>query len=174
MHLTSWLQPLLLTVIVLAASPLLSTAQRPGERAKQADVSPAEFAGCYELTSGYWSQPIRSGPPAPPSAIRLDTIPRGTARSGHRFIARVPDPTRSARWTPMGSDSLEVVTWLDRLEGEVLYLRREGDMLRGVARRTTDAIPVDSTGRVLWEVWPAAVIEARRVRCSTVKLEPAA
>jgi hypothetical protein len=96
--------------------------------------------------------------------IRLDTARLVPPRPGYPYRAHIPGEVGTS-WTPIGTDSLQVITWLARFEAEVLFLRLQGDSVQGFARRTTNAIPVDSTGRVRWDVWPAAPILARRVSC---------
>ena len=58
------------------------------------------------------------------------------------------------------------MTWATGFEAEILYMKPEGDGLLGVIRRTTDARPVDSLGRMRWDVWPFATVRAERVACT--------
>jgi hypothetical protein len=132
-----------------------------------------DLVGCYALTTSSWSKtPPQSQPPLPPLALRLDTAMRPSSLRGYRYVAHVADSltaehprSSAASWVPVGADSLEVITWLGRFDGEVLYLRPTSWGFTGVARRTSDAIPVDKEGRVRWDAWPWATISGQRVAC---------
>jgi hypothetical protein len=103
--------------------------------------------------------------------MRLDTLLRTHGQRGYQYVAQIPGGT-GASWTPVGADSVEVITWLAQFEAEVLFLRSDEDTLRGMARRTTDAIPVDANRQIRWDVWPAATVVARPVSCSNHEREP--
>ena len=159
----------LLGLLAIGVSePAAAQRSRPPGPADPAVV--AALAGCYALTVGPWTKPIRSGPAVPPSTMRLDTLFRAPGQRGYRYVAQISGGT-GATWTPVGADSLEVITWLAQFEAEVLFLRSDGDTLRGMARRSTDAIPVDANGQIRWDVWPAAPVVARSTRCSNHQRE---
>jgi hypothetical protein len=152
-----------------ASAPAAAQRSRTPSPADPAVV--ARLAGCYALTVNPWIKPIRSGPAVAPSTIRLDTLFRAPGQRGYRYVAQIPGGA-GASWTPVGADSLEVITWLAQFEAEVLFLRSDGDSLRGMARRTTDAIPVDANRQIRWDVWPAAPVVARPTSCSNHAREP--
>ena len=158
-----WLSALALAVGIGAA---------PG-RAVAQGLSAADartFAGCYAVARGAWTKPVLRGPPFAPLMVRLDTLAPEEGWRGHWLAARVSWPApgpggRPPMWRPVGADSVEIMTWGISWEADVLYLRRDGELLRGVLRRTSDAIPVDSQRRILWDVWPRAPATVRRVAC---------
>jgi hypothetical protein len=131
------------------------------------------LAGCYALTTTPWSTtPPRSQPALPPLALRLDTARRSSSLRGYRYVAQVADSltakrprSSAASWVPVGADSLEVLAWVGRFDAEVLYLRPTSSGFSGVARRTSDAIPVDQEGRIRWDTWPWATISGQRIAC---------
>jgi len=137
-----------------------------------------QLVGCYRFTLGPWSQNTSLGPPSQTEVVRLDTAIATRAVPGSRVAARVApvdilaptDPRakwlQPASWRVIGSDSLEISTWSTGTEGESFHGHVTGAELRGVMRRTSDAIPVDpKTHRVMWDVWPWATATARRVAC---------
>jgi len=116
--------------------------------------------------------------PSPTEIFRLDMTPINNGNPGARVAARVipavllspADPRarwlRPAWWRTIGADSIEIVTWSATTEAEVFYGHVAGDELRGVLRRTSDAIPMDpKTRRIQWDAWPWARATARRVAC---------
>ncbi len=142
------------------------------------DTAGNHLAGCYHLALGPWSQRSPLGPPSPTEIFRLDTTPINNGSPGARVAARVipavllspADPRarwlRPAWWRTIGADSIEIVTWSATTEAEVFYGHVAGDELRGVLRRTSDAIPMDpKTRRIQWDAWPWARATARRVAC---------
>lgn len=150
----------------------------------RAQVTPAAtqpdkgLAGCYRLTLGPWSRITPLGPPSPTEIVRLDTTPAGNGIPGARAAGRVApaellpptDPRarwlRAPWWRMIGADSLEITTWATATEAETFYGHVVGGELRGVLRRTSDAIPVDpKTHGILWDAWPWARATARRVAC---------
>jgi hypothetical protein len=73
---------------------------------------------------------------------------------------------RPAHWRRVSADSVVIVAWSTGTEAEVFYGRWASGSLRGVLRRTSDAIPVDPlTKRVLWDVWPWAKASLVPERC---------
>jgi hypothetical protein len=158
------LRRLLLGLVAICVTPTLSTGQRSRVPGPPDPAAVAALAGCYSLRVGAWSKAVGSGPPAPPETIRLDTARLAAGQRGYQHLAQIPGEVGNS-WTPIGADSLQVITWLARFDAEVLFLRQEGDSLRGFARRATDAIPVDSTGEVRWDVWPAVPVMARPIAC---------
>lgn len=137
-----------------------------------------QLVGCYRLTLGPWSQSSRLGPPSPTEIFRLDSTIAPRALPGWRVAARLApvdllpptDPRaqwlKPAMWRMIGSDSLEIITWSTGMEAESFHGHVARDELRGVLRRTSDAIPMDpKTGRIMWDAWPWAKATARRVAC---------
>ncbi len=134
--------------------------------------------GCYRLTLGPWSKESDLGPAQSTSVVRLDTIPSTRGVSGDLIAERIEpaqfappgDPRlrwqRRAHWRQEGADSVVIVTWSTGTEAEVFYGRWVGGLLRGVVRRTSDAIPVDPrTMKIQWDVWPWAQASAAMIRC---------
>jgi hypothetical protein len=134
--------------------------------------------GCYRLTLGPWSKAPRFGPDQPTAIVRLDTIVRNW-RMPRDFAAERIEPAEFAppgdsrlrwkhlaSWQRVGADSVIIVAWSTGTEAEVFYGHRSGSSLKGVVRRTTDAIPVNPvTKQVQWNVWPWAAASAVKVRC---------
>jgi hypothetical protein len=160
--------------VIFATSAVPVAAQRSGEAGPEDKSIAAALAGCYDVIAGEWSGAIGRGPKSAPVMLRLDTTVADT--SGRiRFAAQVtrppadPPPPQSRfpiSWWPVARDSIMVVTWSNGYEAEVLFLRPEKDGFRGVARRTTDAIPVDEKGITRWDLWPWAALTATRIPCA--------
>jgi len=152
---------------------------KPAAAASFADtLRGRDLLGCYRLVLGPWSEKSRLGPPTPTEVFRLDSSTVRNGIPGERAAARLSpadllppsDPRsrwlRPASWRVIGPDSLEVYTWSTGMEAEVFYGRAVGAELRGVLRRTSDAIPMNpQTGRIMWDAWPWAQATARRVTC---------
>jgi len=134
--------------------------------------------GCYRLTLGSWSRASRLGPAEPTAVVRLDTIARKRGVPGDLVAERI-DPAvfgppgdlrlrwqQPARWRHFGADSVVIVTWSTGTEAEKFFGRRVGRSLKGVVRRTSDAIPVDPlTRKIQWNSWPWADAVAVPVSC---------
>lgn len=146
--------------------------------AASAAAHPEVIAGCYRLDVGPWSRESTLGPPAPTVIVRLDTLSRRPELPEYLAAERVepaefvpPGDVRAqwrrpAAWRIVGADSVEIIAWSTGTEAESFHGRRVGSVLRGVMRRTSDAIPVDPvTRRIVWEGWPWAVASAVPVRC---------
>jgi hypothetical protein len=137
-----------------------------------------DLLGCYRLTLGPWSSGTGLGPPPPTEVFRLDSAtvrggPHGARATVRLLPAIVMPPTdpraswlRPPWWRMIGADSLEIITWTTATEGEVFYGHIAGAQLRGVLRRTSDAMQRDpKTKRIIWGAWPWARATARRVSC---------
>lgn len=157
----------------VALSGHFSGAQSPA--AARSDVA---LRGCYRLTLGPWSNGSDLGTIKPTAVVRLDTIALRPGAPGDRVAERVelaePAPPgdwrlrwrQPARWRRVDADSIVIVAWSTGTEAEVFYGRRVAGSLRGVLRRTTDAIPVDPRSRAIqWDVWPWAPASAILVPC---------
>jgi len=165
--------------VIDSASSTRTSVAPASEAARRPDATRIHnLVGCYRLTLGPWSERTSLGPPSQTQIIRLDSIMAPRAVPGARAAARVlpvdilPPTDPRAKWLQptwwrlLGSDSLEVITWSTGTEGESFHGHVAGTELRGVVRRTSDAIPTDpKTGRIMWDVWPWAKATARRVAC---------
>ena len=134
----------------------------------------SRLAGCYALSLGPWSKPESSGAAIPaPSRIDLTSDPHTRIYIGFRLVARTPDfpDERKAyppAWSPIGADSLQVRAWANGRSSLMLFLRRQTDgELRGTARYFADYDVVDSTGRWMWETYPAAAASLRSTPCAS-------
>ncbi len=135
------------------------------------------LAGCYHLTIGAWSTSTRLGPVTPIAFFRLDTLARWPGSQGVLAMERIApaisfspgDPRAQWKhppsWRLVGADSFEITPWTIGTEAETFYGRVVGGKLRGVLRNTSDAMPVDARGRILWNSWPWANGTAERVTC---------
>ncbi len=134
--------------------------------------------GCYRLTLGPWSSASGLGPARPTTVFRLDTVPRRLGVPGDLVAERIapaefalPGDVRTrfqrpALWRREGGDSVVIIPWLTGTEAEAFYGRSDRGTLRGVVRRTSDAIPVDPlTRRIQWDAWPWAAASAVPVDC---------
>jgi hypothetical protein len=134
--------------------------------------------GCYRLTLGPWSMAPRIGPDQPTAVVRLDTIARTPPVPGDLVAERIepaefapPGDSRlrwrhPASWRRVGADSVVIVAWSTGTEAEVFYGRWARGSLKGVVRRTSDAIPVDPvTKQIQWNAWPWAAASAIKVAC---------
>ena len=151
-------------------------------RASPYDASPLdmvaarELAGCYRLTVGRWSSRRANGGYLPsPTRVDLDTARLDGARPGFQLVVERPGVTpprpmrSSVGWSPVGRDSLQVVTWADDFNWVTLFLRRQGDgRLLGTARYFTDARRIDpQTGRWQWERSPTAAATLAAIPCTS-------
>lgn len=133
------------------------------------------LAGCYSLTVGAWS-----GEHAPgwyvttPSRIHLDTARLERHQPGFELVAQTFESgerreIESLRaWSPVGTDSLQVLAWTNSTSSVNLFLRRrEADTLQGTARFFWDQIALDPvTKRWLWEQYPTAPAALSGVPCT--------
>lgn len=123
------------------------------------------FAGCYALHLGAWSDQRAPGSyVAIPTRIRLDTarVERhqpGTQRPAESLaMSEKREAERRPRWSPVGSDSLQVLAWSNGTSSVDLFLRRRAaGTLEGTARYLWDVVLRDpTTKRWLWERYPTA------------------
>lgn len=170
------------TVVVQCALMIaLAFAQRSGAQSAAASAARSDIqalAGCYRLTLGTWSIASRLGPPQPTAIVRLDTLPLSVGQA-NTFAAERLEPSafvapgdprerwrRPASWRRVDADSLKIVAWSTGTEAEVFYGRRVGAELRGVLRRTSDAILMDPrTRRIQWDAWPWAYASGAPIPC---------
>lgn len=138
-------------------------------------VAARGLAGCYSLTVGAWSNPRANGGYLPsPARVDLDTTRLDGARPGFQLAVKRPGfaPPRQmspwSAWSPIGRDSLQVVTWADGFNSVTLFLRRHADgRLRGTGRHFTDGRAVDpQTGRWLWERYATAPATLAAIPCT--------
>jgi len=123
------------------------------------------FAGCYALSLGAWSgQGAPGSYVAIPTRIRLDTVRVDRHQSETQRPAGSPatseerEAERRPAWSPVGSDSLQVLAWSSGMSSVHLFLRRRAaGKLEGTARYFWDVIFRDpTTQRWLWERYPTA------------------
>lgn len=124
------------------------------------------MAGCYILALGPWSEPRAHGGRMPnPTYVDLHTTQHERSRPGFQLVATTPGFTMMRgslgsppAWSPVGSDSLQVLTWATGTSSVTLFLRQQPDRtLQGTARYFTDGVIVDPvTKRWLWEQYPTA------------------
>lgn len=159
------------------AAPLATATPRasPYDTSALSMVAARGLAGCYSLTVGTWSNSRANGGYLPsPARVDLDTTGLDGARPGFQLAVNRPGfapprPMRSwSTWSPVGRDSLQVVTWSDGFNSVTLFLRRQADgELRGTARHFTDARAVDpQTGRWLWERSATAPATLEAIPCT--------
>lgn len=169
-------------LLIAAIPPAAASQARSTEPARRGpiDLAPPNIAatrrmfGCYTVSIGAWSVPSAHGGHIPvPTRAELDTGRHQSDASGFGLVARtpgfaVPRQTRFApAWSPVGADSLQFALWSNGTSMVVMFLRRHGDgVLRGSARYFTDAIALDSTGRWMWETYPAAPATLTRAPCA--------
>ena len=144
-----------------AASPNMKTAR--------------EFAGCYHLALGPWSDERAPGwYVAIPTHIKLDTARNDRRRPGFELVAQAPGTgeksatERRRAWSPVGTDSLQVLAWANSTSDVNLFLRkRAAGKLEGTARYFWDQILLDPvTKRWLWERYPTAPATLTAVPCA--------
>jgi hypothetical protein len=135
------------TVLHLHISVLVRLLTLPvlGTSAVAQVQSPANLAGCYSLTLGTWSPPLRhaSASQTPPRHLRLDTVPAVRSRPQDSLWAVHPSTLVArgrwpASWRLRAADSALVV-WSTGFSGVRLHLRIFGDSLRGEAATFSDA-----------------------------------
>jgi hypothetical protein len=135
----------------------------------------SRLAGCYAATLGPWSDALAPGDSVPmPSRVDLlDSLHTGFY-IGFRLVARTPGfamplEKRPPAWSPVEGDSLQVGVWHEGTRSVTLFLRRQPDTeLRGTARYFTAEHREDSTtGRWLWETYPAAPVSLRPTSCES-------
>lgn len=135
----------------------------------------SRLAGCYAVTLGSWSDALAPGDSVPmPSRVELlDSLHTGFY-IGFRLVARTPGfampiEKRPPAWSPVEGDSLQVGVWHEGTRSVTLFLQRQPDAeLRGTARYFTAERREDSTtGRWLWETYPAAPVSLRPTPCES-------
>jgi hypothetical protein len=119
----------------------------PAESVAQARPDPAVVAGCYRLTLGAWSPPLRAqdwpASQTPPQRFELDTtalplwLPKDTVWAV-RPASLVPRARMPATWRYISSDSIAIV-WSTGFTGVHLGLRIVRDTLQGLATTFHDA-----------------------------------
>jgi hypothetical protein len=133
------------------------------------------LAGCYSLAIGAWSD--ERGPGwyvTIPSRIHLDTARLEPRRRGFEFVAQTLDSVRGRlveqrpAWSPVGTDSLQLLGWANGTSSVNLFLRRRtAGKLEGIARYFWDQIFLDPvTKRWLWERYPTAPATLTAVACA--------
>jgi hypothetical protein len=123
----------------------------------------ADVAGCYALTVGEWSQPLRESTAFHllPSVIRLDTA---AASRGGRLVS--PDISFPAGHTMRGTPRWEIigdtirVLWSNGFSPTTVWLGRSGDHLEGRAEASSDARQSGKPN------WPRAKVVARPASCT--------
>ena len=164
------------TTSVETLPPADSTIRRsPFDTAPPDMRAASRLIGCYALTLGPWSNPQQHGGSIPvPSRLDLLSDRHTRIYIGFGLVARTPgfSAQREAfppAWSPIGDDSLQVRAWADGSSSVMLFLRRLPDKeLRGTVRYFTDGRAVDSTtGRWLWETYPAATASLRPTQCES-------
>lgn len=135
-----------------------------------------EFAGCYKVGIGAWSDERAPGRFVEiPSRIQLDTARNVRRWPGFELVAHTPATGKdwSGRdqppaWSPVGADSLQVLAWHNGTSNLHLFLRRRAaGKLEGTARYFWDQIFVDPvTNRWLWEQYPTAPVTLTAVPCA--------
>jgi len=147
---------LLVTVPLVTAAPAVAQAEP--------DAPPDPLVGCYDLTLGEWSPPLRSGNASrqtPPRSVRflaeLGDDDDGPFEQGRALVRPVvPEGhTPSAYWLRTGEDAVHVV-WTGGFSGVRLGLRETEDGLRGTAEAFTDVAGVER---------PTAEVRLRPVDC---------
>jgi hypothetical protein len=132
------------------------------------------IAGCYTVAIGAWSdERAPSWRVAVPSRIQLDTTRNDGGRHGFELVAQTPDSgeglgfKRRPAWSPVGTDSLQVLAWHNGTSDVNLFLRRRATgKLEGTARYFWDQIFLDPvTKRWLWERYPTAPASLTAVPC---------
>lgn len=133
------------------------------------------FAGCYALNLGAWSDQRAPGSyVAIPTRIRLDTArvdrhqPEPQRSAGRLATGEEREEERRPRWSPVGSDSLQLLAWSNGTSSVHLFLRRRAaGKLEGTARYFWDVIFLDpTTKRWLWERYPTAPATLTPVPCA--------
>lgn len=133
------------------------------------------LAGCYSLAIGAWSDERAPGRYVTiPSRIQLDTVRDDRHRPGFELVAQSLDSgqkrgmERRPLWSPVGTDSLQLVAWANGTSDVNLFLRRRAaGKLEGTARYFWDQIFRDPvTKRYLWERYPTAPATLTAVACA--------
>jgi len=127
-----------------------------------------KIAGCYALTLGRWSRPLRSeegGPTVqtPPSSFRLDTVPVQKTGQVPRFAVepvQLVAGRMPASWALSPNDSINLF-WSTGFVGVRLRLAVHGDSLLGVATAFHDAHAFGEPPD------PSAAVVATRTVCSS-------
>ncbi len=151
----------------MSASPIDTTS--PNMKAARV------FAGCYSLAIGPWSDERAPGwYVTTPSRIRLDTARFERRRPGFELVAQTLDSGQAGgieqrpAWSPVGTDSLQLLAWANGTSSVNLFLRRRAPgKLQGTARYFWDQILLDPvTKRWLWERYPTAPATLTAVACA--------
>lgn len=134
------------------------------------------LAGCYVVTMGPWSDALARGDSVPmPPRVDLRDEFHTEFYIGFRFVARTPGfamplEKRPPAWSPVDvPDSLQIGVWHEGTRSVTLFLRRQVDAeLRGTARYfTAERLEDSTTGRWLWEKYPAAPVALRPTPCES-------
>ena len=178
-------------IVASAVAACASSNQASSARRAPAELLPASpfdttspnmkaarmLAGCYSLAVGTWSDERAPGWHVTiPSRIQLDTVRNDSRRPGFELVARTPTTGMDGRgmerppaWSPVGTDSLQVVVWHNGTSDINLFLRRRAaGRLQGTARYFWDQIRLDPvTKRWLWEQYPTAPATLTAISCGS-------
>jgi hypothetical protein len=140
--------PSRLTSILLAGILALPVCAEQAITQPRPGGAPVTMAGCYALTLGPWTPPLRArewpASQTPPAEFELDTaiVPRlsgrDTARAVRPATLVVTRGLYPATWRVVTAGDISVV-WSTGFTGVKLRLRVTGDTLRGDATTFHDA-----------------------------------
>jgi hypothetical protein len=157
----------MLAVIFLVSGLTSCRPQKPLHSEVKEEVSPASFAGCYELKLGRWLPWGFRGEGkdgfflvTPPSRIQL-SLEQGTKGfEKEYFLIRPIKGTAPGRGGPsywlVQSNGRVDLLWNDGFTGVTLELEKHADELRGWAHPHFDAVPLISR---------TATVNAQRIAC---------